>query len=72
MYHRSSSATCSGGNITSLSGRTSWSTVAVATRVWVVHDIAAGGEVMVDVHLPLERGEPFVEPVRFHIMFNPL
>ena len=46
--------------------------MAVATRVWVVHDIAAGGEVVADVHLSFERGELLMEPVRFHTMFNPL
>src|SRR6266851_3760912 len=72
MYHGSSSSICLGGNITSLSGRTSWSTTAVATRVRAVHDIAAGGEVVADVHLSFERGELLMEPVRFHTMFNPL
>ncbi len=72
MYHRSSSSACSGGNITSLLGRTSWSTVVVVTRVWVAHDVAVGREVTVDVHSPFECGELFVEPVCFHTMFNPL
>ncbi len=44
----------------------------MATRVQLAHDVAVGGEVAVDVHLPFECGESFVEPVRFHIMFNPL
>ncbi len=62
----------SGGNITSLSGRTSWSTAAVAARVWAAHDEAAGGEVAADVHSSFQGGEPFVEPVCFHTIFNPL
>src|SRR5713101_4680597 len=41
MYHGSSSAACSGGNITPFSGRTPWSTPAVSTRVG-----AAGDEVV--------------------------
>src|SRR6266851_4173440 len=35
MYHGSSSAACSGGNITPFSGRTPWSTPAVSTRVFL-------------------------------------
>ncbi len=72
MYHGSSLATCSGGNITSLSGRTSWSTVVVATRVRAAHNEAAGGEVVVDIHSSFEGSEPFVESVCFHTMLNPL
>ncbi len=72
MYRRSSSATCPGSNITSLSGGTFWSTAVVAARVWAAHDIAAGREVTADVHSPFEWGKLFVEPVHFHMMFNPL
>src|SRR6266851_3460193 len=73
MYHGSSSATCSGGNITLSSERTSWSTPAVSTRVRAASDeVVAPGEFLADVHPPFERGEAFVEPVRFHAMFNPL
>jgi len=46
--------------------------MAVSMRVWAVHDVAAGGEVTVDVHLLFECGEAFMEPVHFHTMFNPL
>src|SRR5712671_1044879 len=73
MYHGSSSAACSGGNITPFSGRTPWSTLAASTRVGAAGDkVVAAGEFLADVHSPLECGEAFVEPVRFHTMFNPL
>src|SRR5882757_3438285 len=73
MYHGSSSAACSGGNITPFSGRTPWSTPAVSTRVGAAGDeVVAAGELLADVHLPFEICEAFVEPVRFHTMFNPL
>src|SRR6266851_3489115 len=72
MYHGSSLAACSGGDITSFLGRTSWSTVVVATRVWMVWGEVAYGEVMPDVHLTLELGELFVEAVCFHPVFDPL
>src|SRR5216683_770497 len=73
MYHGSSSAACSGGNITPFSGRTPWSTLAVSTRVGVAGDeVVAAGELLADVHPTFECGEAFVEPVRFHAMFNPL
>src|SRR5712671_611887 len=73
MYHGSSSAACSGGNITFSSGGTSWSTPAVSTRVGAAGDeVVAAREFLVDVHPPFECGEVFVEPVRFHAMFNPL
>ncbi len=73
MYHGSSSAACSGGNITSFSGRTPWSTPAVSARVWAACDkVVAPWEFLADVHPTFERGEAFVEPVRFHTMFNPL
>src|SRR5216683_5750907 len=73
MYHGSSSAACSGGNITPSSGRTPWSTPAVSTRVGVVGDeVVAPREFLADVHPPFECGEAFVEPVRFHMMLNPL
>ncbi len=73
MYHGSSSAACSGGNITLSSERTSWSTPAVSTGVRAAGDeVVAPGEFLTDVHLPFECGEAFVEPVRFHTMFNPL
>ena len=73
MYHGSSSAACSGGNITPFSGRTPWSTPAVSTRVGAAGDeVVAAGEFLVDVHPPFECCEVFVEAVRFHTMFNPL
>src|SRR5712671_6335619 len=73
MYHGSSSAACSGGNITLSSEGTSWSTPAVSTRVWAACDeVVAAREFLADVHLPFECGEAFVEPVCFHAMFNPL
>ena len=73
MYHGSSSATCSGGNITLSSGRTPWSTPAVSTRVGVVGDeVVAPREFLADVHPPFECGEAFMKPIRFHTMFNPL
>ena len=46
--------------------------MAVAMRVWAAHDVAAGGEVAVDVHSPFEHCESLVEAVRFHTIFNPL
>src|SRR6267154_1190793 len=73
MYHGSSSATCSGGNITLSSEGTSWSTPAVSTRVWAAGDkVVTPGEFLADVHPALKCGEAFVEPIRFHMMFNPL
>ena len=64
---------CSGGNITLSSGGTPWSTPAVSTRVGVAGDkVVAAWEFLADVHSPFEHGETFVEPVRFHTMFNPL
>src|SRR5216683_6899965 len=73
MYHGSSSAACSGSNITLSSGRTSWSTAAVSTRVGAAGDeVVTAGEFLADVHPAFECGEVFVEPVRFHTMFNPL
>src|SRR6266851_4592144 len=73
MYHGSSSAACSGGNITLSSGGTPWSTPAVLTRVWAAGDeVMASREFLADVHPALECGEMFVEPVCFHTMFNPL
>src|SRR6266851_3242031 len=73
MYHGSSSAACSGGNITLSSVGTPWSTPAVSTRVGAAGDeVVTSGEFLADVHLALECGEAFVEPVRFHTMFNPL
>src|SRR6266851_9635172 len=73
MYHGSSSAACSGGNITLSSEGTPWSTPAVSTRVRAACDeVVAARELLADVHPPFERGEAFVEPIRFHMMFNPL
>src|SRR5712671_3427660 len=73
MYHGSSSAACSGGNITLSSGRTPWSTPAVSTRVGAAGDeVVAPGEFLANVHPPFKRSEAFVEPIRFHAMFNPL
>src|SRR5712671_2776226 len=73
MYHGSSSAACSGGNITFSLGGTPWSTPVVSTRVWAAGDkVATPWEFLADVHPALECGEAFVEPVRFHTMFNPL
>src|SRR5216683_3463034 len=73
MYHGSSSAACSGGNITPSSGRTPWSTPAVSTRVGPACDeVVTAGEFLADVHPPFEGRETFVEPIRFHTMFNPL
>src|SRR6266853_3775413 len=73
MYHGSSSAACSGGNITLSSGRTSWSTAAVSTRVQAAGDeVVVPREFLVDVHPPFECGKVFMEAVRFHTMFNPL
>ena len=46
--------------------------MAVAMRVWAAHDVAAGGEVAADVHLPFECGKALVEPICFHTMSNPL
>src|SRR5712671_6335156 len=73
MYHGSSSAACSGGNITFSLGGTPWSTPVVSTRVWAAGDkVATPWEFLADVHPAFECGEAFVEPVRFHTMFNPL
>src|SRR5216683_1299946 len=73
MYHGSSSAACSGSNITFSSERTPWSTPVVSTRVWAACDeVVAAREFLADVHPAFECGEAFVEPVRFHTMFNPL
>src|SRR5216684_8573822 len=73
MYHGSSSAACSGGNITLSSEGTPWSTPAVSTRVGAAGDeVVAPREFLADVHPALECGKAFVEPVRFHTMFNPL
>ncbi len=73
MYHGSSSAACSGGNITLSSGRTPWSTPAVSMGDRAAGDeVATAGEFLTDVHPSFECGEAFVEPVRFHAMFNPL
>src|SRR5216683_8398609 len=73
MYHGSSLAACSGGNITLSSEGTPWSTPAVLTRVGAAHDeVVAAWELLADVHPPFECGEAFVEPVCFHTMFNPL
>ena len=73
MYHGSSSATCSGGNITPFLGRTPWSTPTVSTRVRAAYDeVVAAWEFLADVQPPFECGEAFVEPVCFHAMFNPL
>jgi len=44
----------------------------VATRVWVVHDVAVGGEVVMDVYSPFECGKLLMESIHFHMMFNPL
>src|SRR6266853_6386825 len=73
MYHGSSLAACSGGNITLSSGRTPWSTPAVSMRVGAACDeVVAARQFLADVHAPFEGGEAFVEPIRFHTMFNPL
>src|SRR6266851_4548326 len=73
MYHGSSLAACSGGNITLSSEGTSWSTPAVSMRVGVAGDeVVAPGEFLADVHPALKCGEAFVESVCFHTMFNPL
>src|SRR6267154_5096358 len=73
MYHGSSSAACSGGNITPSSERTPWSTPAVSTRVGAACDeVVTAREFLADVHPPFEGCEAFVEAVRFHTMFNPL
>src|SRR5216684_7553712 len=73
MYHGSSSAACSGSNITLSSGRTPWSTPAVSTRGGAARDeVVAARQFLADVHPPFEGGEAFVEPVHFHTMFNPL
>src|SRR5712671_825671 len=73
MYHGSSSAACSGGNITPFLGRTPWSTLVVSTRVGAAGDeVVAAREFRPDVHPAFKGGEAFVESVRFHTMFNPL
>src|SRR5216683_3153023 len=73
MYHGSSSAACSGSNITFSSERTPWSTPVVSTRVRAACDeVMAARELLADVHPAFECGEAFMEPVRFHTMFNPL
>ncbi len=73
MYQGSSSAACSGGNITLSSERTFWSTPAVLTRVRAACDeVVALQEFLMDVHPSFECSEAFVEPVCFHAMFNPL
>src|SRR6266851_10207513 len=64
--------TCSGGNITSLSGRTSWSTTVVAMRVWAVQGIVVHWEVTVDIHPAFELGESFMKAVCLHAVFDPL
>src|SRR6266851_1498149 len=61
MYHGSSSAACSGGNITPSSERTPWSTPAVSTRVLAAGDaVVVPGELLVDVHAALECGSVHV------------
>src|SRR6266851_5042676 len=72
MYQGNSLATCWGGNITSLSERTSWSTMAVSTRVGAALGVVAHWEVVVDVHMALKLGESFMEPVCFHVVFDAL
>jgi len=73
MYHGSSSAACSGSNITFSSERTPWSTPAVSTRVRAACDeVVAAQELLADVHPAFECGKAFMEPVRFHTIFNPL
>src|SRR5216683_5235984 len=70
MYQGSSCAACSGGNITSPLGWTFWSTVAVAVRVLPMWGEVVRSELPADVQLALEVGEAFVEPERFHVVFN--
>src|SRR5216683_6225453 len=73
MYHGSSSAACSGSNITFSSERTPWSTPVVSTRVQAACDeVVVAREFLADVHPAFECGEAFMEPVHFHTMFNPL
>ena len=73
MYHGSSLAACSGGNITFSSEGTPWSTPVVSTRDGAAGDeVVMSGEFLADVHPAFECGETFVEPVHFHTMFNPL
>src|SRR5216683_8058476 len=72
MYHRSSSAACLGSNITSPSGWTSWSTVVVVMRVWVVWGIVAGQEVAVNIHPAFELCELLVETICLHVVFDAL
>src|SRR6266853_240926 len=73
MYHGSSSAACSGGNITFSSERTSWSTPVVSARVQAACDeVVAARKFLADVHPAFEGSKAFMEPIRFHTMFNPL
>src|SRR5216683_7095581 len=73
MYHGSSLAACSGGNITFSSEGTLWSTPVVSVRVRAVGDkVVAAQELLADFHPAFECSEAFVEPIRFHAMFNPL
>jgi len=72
MYHRSSLAACSGGNITSLSEGTSWSTTVVAMRVRVAGGVIAHWEVAADVHPPFELCKLLVESVCLHVVFDAL
>src|SRR5713101_7571198 len=60
MYHGSSSAACTGSNITLSSEGTPWSTPAVSTRVWVAGDeVAAPRELLADVHPAFKCGKAF-------------
>ncbi len=70
MYHGSSLATCLGGNITSPLGWTSWSTTAVAARVWVTWGIVADWEFLADVHVAFEVCGSLMETVCLHAVFD--
>ncbi len=70
MYHGSSLAACLGGNITSPSGWTSWSTAVVVVRVWVAQGIVVDWELMADVYAAFEVCESFMEAVHLHAVFN--
>src|SRR5216683_1601840 len=72
MYQGSSSAACLGGNITSSSGRTSWSTAVVVMRVRAVQGVVVDREVAADIHPAFELCESLMETVCLHAVFDAL
>ncbi len=72
MYQGSSCATCSGGNITSFSEWTFWSTMVVVARVLPAWSEVLRGELLMDVKVAFEVGEAFIESVHLHAVFDAL